>query len=181
MKRIVLTTFIFLAAWRVFAVDPASPIPVKLDKEIMEAFEGSVPDMEVKDIKNLVNSFMLKLANKYHDTRLDGDLAPAYCIKRKDGLSPVDSQDSLDDVVCHLAKASNTSKKKDIILDFCEGYNDGIRYLKGEFSALQIIEYAQYNCFRASLYMGETYRAGVNTAMKGQSFPWKEALLFEKT
>ncbi len=123
---------------------------------------------------------MFDLSHKCYNSRLDPNLAPSFCVQKVDDLCPIVCDTHLNDVIQHLKGAPNVNAKLDIILDFCEGYNDGIRYLKGDFSALQIIKYGQLTTFRAALYRCDIYQAGVNTALKDKTFPWDDSLFFIK-
>ncbi len=67
-----------------------------------------------------------------------------------------------------------------LIIDFCEGFNDGTRYMQGQITERQVI---YYHFWREKKWWHtrwlDSYDAGVNTALRltEREFPWDDPAL----
>ncbi len=147
---------------------------------IMENFQSCIPNIEKEVMEAHINLLMYSLAKNKHQNRLDPmsdtplDIRPLKLVETC----------SMEEFRTFLKNSEDDRAKMLMILDFCEGYNDGARlYGFGECSEQQIILYANQSEKHRTKEIGKyIYAAGVNTAtaIKKTYFPWGEERFYTK-
>lgn len=187
MKKITLTIFSLLVVLAAIAtpfnLQGAILGPVALDPLTLEALLGSSPKATRKYLTSSIDLLMAKLEKIDHDNRFDQDLCPpcAERIKEKPGLAVY--YHSLKAVCDELEKICDVVVLEEIILDFCEGWNDFARYLNSEYSEQQIIKYYTERIprnWRRDLKVN-AYAAGINTAALHyrKAFCWTDSRFYK--
>lgn len=191
MKKSTLNISILLLAWIAF-VSPAimhavTVGPVKLESNIIEAFIRAIPKSSPDEIRKTITDKMDDLWDR-HKRRFDDESSLPSTALLTCAPLPKAKNSTLKKLLFSFKKTPRLPKLHlHELEEFCEGYNDGIRYIDGEYSAQQIIlDYRKDNppngdntTFKRLV----PYFCGVNEAMVQRShgkFPWAEKKLYAK-
>ncbi len=181
MKKHTLNIFSLLIACGLFLphakMQAAVTDPIELDSAIIADL---VREHERDFFTQMIKSFMVELAKEeLHENRLDRKLSPPCDYRfnvKPDSMIYGHGQGKVRYEL--MDPLLDMGSKEAIIKDFCEGWNDCVRYLNGEYSEQQLIKYQMERHRRyfpvALPEKVDGYAAGINAAAdrRGSFFFW---------